>query len=80
MEKKDNVERLTHTVPEAGQILGIGRNAAYEGAKSGEIPTIKIGNRLVVPKAALERMLAGDLGASQTKDEEGAHERQSVPT
>jgi hypothetical protein len=28
--------------------------------RRGEIPTIRIGNRLLVPKAALDRMLAGD--------------------
>ncbi len=49
--------RLTYTVAEAGQLLGISRGSAYEGAKSGEIPVLKIGGRLLVPKAALDRML-----------------------
>lgn len=53
-------ERRTYTVDEAGELLGIGRNTAYEAARRGEIPTIKIGRRLLVPRAALERMLAGD--------------------
>jgi len=35
----------------------MGRNQAYEAAKAGEIPTIKIGRRLLVPRAALDRML-----------------------
>ena len=51
------VERLTLTVPEAARVLGIGRNVAYQAAASGEIPTIKIGRRIVVPRAALERLL-----------------------
>ncbi len=50
--------RLTLTVPEAGRVLGIGRNAAYDAARAGEIPTIRIGKRILVPVAALERMLA----------------------
>ncbi len=50
--------RLTLTVPEAGRVLGVGRNAAYEAARAGEIPTIRIGKRILVPVAALERMLA----------------------
>lgn len=51
-------QKLGYSVPEAGQLLGIGRNLAYEAAKTGEIPTVKIGNRLIVPKAALDRMLS----------------------
>lgn len=45
------------TVPEAGQMLGLSRNAAYAAAERGEIPTIRIGRLLKVPKAALDRML-----------------------
>ena len=52
----------TLTVPEAGQLLGIGRNAAYQGVANGEIPVLRIGKRLVVPRAALERMLANVTG------------------
>ena len=52
------MERKTVTVIEAAKILGIGRSAAYEGARTGQIPTIRIGKRILVPVAALERMLA----------------------
>jgi len=52
--------RATLSVTEAGKILGIGRNQAYEAAHRGEIPTIKIGKRLLVPKAAFERLLEGN--------------------
>ncbi len=51
------LERKTVTVIEAAKILGIGRSAAYEGARTGEIPTIKIGRRILVPIAALNRRL-----------------------
>jgi excisionase family DNA binding protein len=50
-------ERKTYGVEEAGKVLGISRNTAYEAARSGELPTIKIGKRLLVPKAALDRLL-----------------------
>ncbi|MGF1628288.1 MAG: helix-turn-helix domain-containing protein [Kiloniellaceae bacterium] len=53
-------ERQTINVEEAARRLGIGRAAAYEAAKRGDLPTIKIGRRLLVPKAAFERMLAGN--------------------
>jgi excisionase family DNA binding protein len=51
--------RLTVTVPEAARLLGIGRNSAYEAAHRGELPVVVIGKRLLVPVAALNRMLAG---------------------
>ena len=45
-------------MPQAGRLLGIGRNAAYEaGRERGEIPVVKIGKVLRVPKLALQRML-----------------------
>lgn len=47
----------TVSVPEAARMLGIGRNAAYDSVKRGELPALKFGKRLVVPMAALERML-----------------------
>lgn len=49
--------RVTITVPEAGQLLGIGRDAAYAAAHRGEIPTLKLGRRLVVPTHVLLRLL-----------------------
>ncbi len=55
--EKRQVERATYTVPEAGVRLGLGKNAAYQAAREGQIPVIRIGRRLVVPIAALERML-----------------------
>ena len=54
----------TVTVEEAATILGVDRNKAYEAARSGEIPTIRIGKRLLVPRAALERLLA--VGANRS--------------
>ena len=47
------------SVPEAGRrYFGVGRSASYEAARRKEIPTIKIGRKLLVPIAAVERMLA----------------------
>ena len=50
-------ERLTLTVTETAKILGIGRQLAYDKVKTGEIPALKVGRRLLVPKRALERLL-----------------------
>lgn len=54
---RDHAERLVYTVPEAGRLLGLGRNAAYDAAKRGEIPTVRIGRLVLVPKIPLHRML-----------------------
>ena len=55
MEKQ---ERETFNLwPETGKKLGLCRNATYEAARKGEIPTIRIGGRILVPKAALNRLL-----------------------
>jgi len=51
-------EKLTLSVEEAAKVLGIGRNLCYDRVKTGEIPVIKIGRRLLVPRAALEKPLA----------------------
>lgn len=50
-------ERQTYSVPEVGKILGIGRSCAYEGVRTGRIPSIKIGRRVVVPRAVIRRMM-----------------------
>jgi excisionase family DNA binding protein len=53
----------TLSVEETAKELGISRNTAYEAARRGEIPTIQIGRRLLVPRIALERMLRGEAGS-----------------
>ena len=50
--------KQTLSVEEAAKVLGIGRNLCYDRVKTGEIPVIKIGRRLLVPRAALEKLLA----------------------
>jgi excisionase family DNA binding protein len=53
------LEKQTLTVPETARVLGIGRNSAYEAVRTGEIPSLKIGRRVLVPRLAVERLLAG---------------------
>lgn len=50
---------LTYTVQETAALLGISPPSAYEGVHSGVIPSIKIGRRILVPRAALARLLEG---------------------
>jgi excisionase family DNA binding protein len=50
-------DKLTLSVEETAKLLGIGRNLCYDRVKTGEIPVIKIGRRLLIPRAALDRLL-----------------------
>ena len=50
-------ENLTMTVEEAAAALNISRSLAYEAARDGRIPTIRIGRRLLVSRRALEKLL-----------------------
>lgn len=49
--------RATITVPQAAEILSIGRDAAYAAVKRGEIPHLRLGRRVVVPTARLADLL-----------------------
>jgi excisionase family DNA binding protein len=50
-------KRLCITVPEAAAMLGLSRNFAYELVKQGQLPVIRFGKRLLIPKVALEKMI-----------------------
>lgn len=45
------------SVEEAGRFLGLGRSASYAAVARGEIPSLSLGRRRVVPTAALRRLL-----------------------
>jgi hypothetical protein len=59
MAKKRNPERKTYEIPVAGALAGLGRSASYDAAARGEMPTIQIGRRKVVPKELWDDVLAG---------------------
>jgi excisionase family DNA binding protein len=50
-------EKLTFTVTEAAVLLGVSRNAAYEAIRRGEIPAIRIGRRILIPRSRLDDFL-----------------------
>jgi excisionase family DNA binding protein len=50
-------ERLTMTVEEAARLLGISRNSAFRAVRSGELPAIRIGRRLLVPRSHVTALL-----------------------
>lgn len=57
----DDLEhRITLTVEEVASLLGLGRTAAYEAARRGQIPSRRLGRRVVVPVPALLTWLGAD--------------------
>ena len=62
--KLAEAQRRTLSVEQAARQLGISRSSAYSYARDGLIPTIKLGERVLVPKAAFEKLMKG----TQTQD------------
>lgn len=62
------MEKLTLTVPETARLLGVSRMTAYTAVREGAIPSLRIGRRVLIPRAALERLLA----QASTKSAEGS--------
>ena len=57
VDKQDNDGRLTYDVGTAARLLGLSRNSAYLACLNGQLPCLKVGKRILIPRVALERML-----------------------
>jgi excisionase family DNA binding protein len=62
---KPTQKRRTVTIAEAAEVLGISKGCAYDAAKRGEIPTVKVGRLLLIPADGLDRLLSGDWPAAR---------------
>lgn len=51
-------EKLTLSVSEVSKLLGMSRNAVYEAIRQGQIPSIRFGKRILVPRIRLEMLLS----------------------
>ena len=49
--------KLCYSAREAGALLGLSKNSVYQAVARGELPALRIGARVLIPKASLERML-----------------------
>ncbi|MGU3536851.1 helix-turn-helix domain-containing protein [Methylobacterium sp. A54F] len=56
-EMMTELSKATLPIPVAGKLLGISRDTAYDAARSGDLPTLRFGRRLVVPTSKLREML-----------------------
>lgn len=50
-------ERLVYRVEEVAELLGVSRSTAYDAVRRGELPAVRLGRRLLVPRARLEKLL-----------------------
>ncbi len=48
---------LLVAVPDAARLLGIGTTLAWDLVRAGDIPSVKLGRRVLVPRAGLERLV-----------------------
>ena len=62
-------QRYCMGVPEVARRIGVSRNFGYELVKRGELPVIKFGKRLLIPKVALEKMLEEGVTANRPRRE-----------
>ncbi len=53
-----------YTVDEAAEMLGLGRQQAYQAVRENVIPHIRIGRRIIIPKVAFDRWLDQEAAAA----------------
>ncbi|MFO1128370.1 MAG: helix-turn-helix domain-containing protein [Rhodospirillales bacterium] len=56
----NNLPRRGYSIPEFGAVIGVGRTRLYEMIKSGELRTVKLGKRRIIPASEIDRLL-GDV-------------------
>jgi excisionase family DNA binding protein len=56
------------TVVEVAKILRIGKISAYQAIERGEVPSIRIGRRILIPRFALEQLLTRPSATKQKAD------------
>ena len=61
VESDEQPRTLTLTIPQTAELLGISRSKAYEAARVGHIPSIRVGTRILVSRRRLEQMIDGQL-------------------
>jgi excisionase family DNA binding protein len=70
------MSRMTITVGEAAEMLGISRTSAYLCARRREIPTVRLGRRVLVPVARFMAMLEADPTAGRATTTRGRASRE----
>jgi excisionase family DNA binding protein len=50
-------ERLVLTVSEAASVLRLSRAFTYELVARGQLPSVRLGRRIMIPRAGIQRIL-----------------------
>jgi excisionase family DNA binding protein len=58
-EEADSPRALTLTIPQAAQLLGISVSKTYEAARAGQLPTLRVGTRVLISRRRLEELIDG---------------------
>lgn len=66
--EKLKTERLTMTIPQAAQMLGISKNLMYPLTRSKDFPIIQVGTRRLVPIKAFERWVEQQTGGGSCEN------------
>ena len=59
--RPDDRQPLTLTIPQAAHLLGISVSKAYAAARSGELPTVRVGSRVLISRRRLEELVDGPI-------------------
>jgi hypothetical protein len=59
-DEKTDTEELVCSVPVAGAMAKLGKTASYRAAQTGDIPTIRVGGRVLVPLKIWRAKLNGE--------------------
>jgi excisionase family DNA binding protein len=68
-EEDKKEEKWVLTPKEASRLLGLGRGLTYEAIRRGDIPSLRIGGRILIPLKLLKRQIEG--GEFKKVDESG---------
>ena len=48
---------LVYTIHEAAILLSLGRSSMYQAVRTGAVPSVRLGRRILIPRAALDEFL-----------------------
>jgi excisionase family DNA binding protein len=69
---------LTLSVPEAAKLLGVSRDLVYDLVAQGELPALRLGRRIVLPRRALEELVEAAWASDASREEEDRAELEVV--
>ena len=52
------IEKLAYSPMEVAELLGLGRSSTYQALAEGRIPSIRVGKKILIPKAGLVKLLS----------------------